>query len=621
MVRFATNLQTAVTTPSGPAARALQALGISEDYVRAHSDDLTGMLELVAQRLDQFAAGGNRAAIEAAILGQRMGPELTPILTKLAQEGFQGLIDKARETGDYMDDPTSKNAKKAAETFHEFSAAVTGLGNAAGTLLLPALTNIAELLTDIAEKTQAAIRNFQALGDVWAPFNNANKLAQRGRAGGDSAGPQDAFGGGAGFLLGAKPNAPSMAKPDASAAKQAAEMEDFLTQVFTQNQARQLQEVLQTNTQMAALDAAFYATKEEQVRADYAAGKITSEQEVTDLAALENQKYQAIVRGLEERRAFVVGDEQQQSAILSQEAVAYEKHLQTLLKLDEQYARQQKQIEDQAARDWEKALMPVEGFFSSMINSMISSHRTFAQAVLTATEQMVEREAADLLKMGLKWVVAEAVKTGAARTGAAARTTIGATENTSLFGQIGQALSRVLGFETSQTAATEAGEAARAAARTAAATASLAGDIALGFAEIEVDASVGAAAAFADSAELGPEGLAAAPAVAAATYAEILGFAAGMGGGVALAEGAWNIPGTMAATLHAGEAVLPRPFAEDYRANNGGAGGVTVNLHVNAVDGRSVKQFFKQNMPQLSSSIASAVRDGSAQFRGMVPVR
>ncbi|HLJ21020.1 MAG TPA: hypothetical protein VKU84_12510, partial [Stellaceae bacterium] len=368
-------------------------------------------------------------------------------------------------------------------------------------------------------------------------------------------------------------------------------------------------------------NAAFYATKEEQIRADYAAGKITSEQEVTDLAAAENEKYQATVRSLEERRQIMIGDDAAQAQILSQEAIAYQKHLQDLLKLDEQYARQQKQIEEKAARDWEKALQPVEQFFTSMIDNMISGHQRFSAAILSATTRMVEGEISDLAKMALRWVVNETLMTSSHHAGVAARTAADNAANTSFLGQIGQALSHVLGFETSQTAATEAGEAARAAARTAAATSSLAGDVALGFAQIEVDASTGAAAAFADSAQLGPAGLAAAPAVAAATYAEILGFAAGMGGGVALAQGAWEIPGTIAATLHQGEAVLPRPFADEYRANNGGGG---IHIHgplVQAVDTQTGVEFLLRNMPIIAQGLAREVRNGNSRLRAALPTR
>jgi hypothetical protein len=96
--------------------------------------------------------------------------------------------------------------------------------------------------------------------------------------------------------------------------------------------------------------------------------------------------------------------------------------------------------------------------------------------------------------------------------------------------------------------------------------------------------------------------------MAAEAYAVTMGFAAGMGG-VALDVGAWEIPGTMAATLHSGEMVVPATFASGLRAMTSGAGAaggtagtVSPNFNINALDARSVVALF--NNPNIMRQFA-----------------
>ncbi|HYN68822.1 MAG TPA: hypothetical protein VEX41_01265 [Candidatus Eisenbacteria bacterium] len=72
-----------------------------------------------------------------------------------------------------------------------------------------------------------------------------------------------------------------------------------------------------------------------------------------------------------------------------------------------------------------------------------------------------------------------------------------------------------------------------------------------------------------------------------------------------LEQGAWEIPNTMAAILHPGEMVVPRPFAEMLRGGAGGRGGTAVTI-VNNFNGPIYGT--EQTAKRLSDTIARQVR-------------
>jgi hypothetical protein len=91
--------------------------------------------------------------------------------------------------------------------------------------------------------------------------------------------------------------------------------------------------------------------------------------------------------------------------------------------------------------------------------------------------------------------------------------------------------------------------------------------------QIAAAAAEAAAWAFADSASTGPQGLAAAPGVAAAAAGTVMAYSAL----VPLAQGAWDTGQGGAAMLHADEMVVPATFASGIRSAMSGGGGATTN--------------------------------------------
>ena len=326
--------------------------------------------------------------------------------------------------------------------------------------------------------------------------------------------------------------------------------------------------------------------------------QISAGQKLTILKQLTDDEYAIDLNGLNKQLALLADQPVEYEKVYNQIRELKAKEVADLNALDLQAANDAKKAASQQVSAWKGAIDEVTSAESSFLSDYLTGRKTASQSVITLADQTalkeiqadagyyskkllyallgVQADASEAQGGFLVHALAETQKTAATTAGVAHRTTVEQAGNSSFIGQIGQSLAKWLGFETSKTAATTAGTAQRTATATTADTASLSEQVALGFAEIEVQASIAAASAFADSAMAGPAGLIAAPAAAATAYSTTMGFAAGMGGGVALDVGAWNIPGTMQATLHAGEAVVPADFASGLRASGSlGGGGKT----------------------------------------------
>ena len=281
----------------------------------------------------------------------------------------------------------------------------------------------------------------------------------------------------------------------------------------------------------------------------------------------------------------------------------------------DQLTKQQQKL----AASWLAMFRPINAAFDSSITGMIMGTTTWQKAVARIGQSIVAEEVGNALKIAENWAVTELVKTTATQQGAASRTAAENASQGSFLAMIAEQLARWLGLETGKTAATDTGEATRAATQTASSVAGLAAMVAQGFAQIEIDAAVAAAGAFAATAAIPIVGPERAPAAAAAAYAETIGWAAGMGGGIASAAGGmWEVPGTILSVLHPEESVIPAAVANPMRdffsggAATGGAGGGDIHIHgplVNAIDTQTGAQFLKNNMRAIAKGLATELRN------------
>lgn len=131
-----------------------------------------------------------------------------------------------------------------------------------------------------------------------------------------------------------------------------------------------------------------------------------------------------------------------------------------------------------------------------------------------------------------------------------------------------------------------------------------------GLASIESDAAQAAAGAYKAMVGIPYVGPIIAPAAAAVAFAAVGAYKAM----VSFDVGAWNIPQDVTARVHAGEMILPRPYAEDARRNGfiggaqGGGGGDT--FHVHAMDPVSFQDFLSRNPEAMAAGMRSMARSG-----------
>lgn len=91
----------------------------------------------------------------------------------------------------------------------------------------------------------------------------------------------------------------------------------------------------------------------------------------------------------------------------------------------------------------------------------------------------------------------------------------------------------------------------------------------------------------------------------------------GLASGITYAEsGAWHIPDNTLAYLHAGEMVVPKPFADSLRDSGGIGGGESFAITINAIDTQTGAKFLKAN----AASIASAISGQARNFNKNIPI-
>ena len=130
--------------------------------------------------------------------------------------------------------------------------------------------------------------------------------------------------------------------------------------------------------------------------------------------------------------------------------------------------------------------------------------------------------------------------------------------------------------------------------------------------QITANAATAASGAASSQASIPYVGPVLAAAAAAKMLALVLGFTS-----MASASGGWDVDQGGLSMIHAKEMVLPAHLAEGVRnmVSGGGSGksGGDVHLHVNAMDSRDVKSFFKKH----GNAVADSLKGPSRNFRGI----
>lgn len=122
------------------AGEAFQDLGIKLSDVKAHGNDMYGILEMIANKFQSMPDGPHKLAIAVELFG-RAGQELIPILNQ-GQAGLERFKGEAQSLGLVLDEAGVKRLEELHSKFVQLKGAVEGGGMAFTEALAPALEAI-----------------------------------------------------------------------------------------------------------------------------------------------------------------------------------------------------------------------------------------------------------------------------------------------------------------------------------------------------------------------------------------------------------------------------------------------------------------------------------------------
>lgn len=310
-------------------------------------------------------------------------------------------------------------------------------------------------------------------------------------------------------------------------------------------------------------DVTLIEMERDQLKTKKELGQISAQEELAGLQALAEQQYQIELKAAQDKADLIKDDVIAQQAAYDKIQAMAEKHAKDMAQINNQILIEEK-------KTWDKFSDPIKAAFSKSIDGIIQGTTSLSKA-LHNIFQSIALEFANLgVKMLADWIMKEVKMTAATILGTQERT---AAEETA------------------------AGESMVISAGTA-------------IKSIMNDAWEAMAGAYKAIAAIPIVGPFMAPVVAAGAFATVAGFA----GSIISAEGGYDIPKGLnpVAQLHQNEMVLPSKYADTIRAlsDGGGAGGAPVHVHINAMDAKSVRDYFKAN----SHTLAPALRNMARNF-------
>lgn len=361
------------------------------------------------------------------------------------------------------------------------------------------------------------------------------------------------------------------------------------------------------------------------------AGRMTEMQKLATLRDLTQASYAEMQKQLDAELARLAQGSKAWEKASQDKLLLKQQEATAMARLDDQMARESQRAAQQSARAWQSATDPMVSSFTGALRSMLTGQASFKDAMLQMVGDILLAEMEADIKAfahhalyaalgvkedqsaaqgGLLWMLfSQSQKTAATATGALARTSIEAGEAATAGGtKMAEVAAHVTG-EATKTAATATGATMRATVEATASTATAATNAMAMKGGIFNHAASAAAATFDSVAQIPLIGYLLAPAAAAATFAAVAVF----GGLLSFDVGAWNLPNDTIAKVHKGEMIVPANFSDGLRSaltggNAGGAegaqGNTSVHFHIQALDGASVKAFIKQHGRAIAETVA-----------------
>jgi hypothetical protein len=265
----------------------------------------------------------------------------------------------------------------------------------------------------------------------------------------------------------------------------------------------------------------------------------------------------------------------------------------------------------QQAKLWKTAIGEIEGAEGSFISDMISRRRSMSQSLLQIGGELLTKELTNDAKALTTRLLLRRSEEGQTRA---------MEEGGFLYHALfqNQKAAATITSEAAQTSATIAGAAARTSATAAAASVAHAQSAAIGGKTVLQDAAKAFSGTYSSVAQIPYVGWILAPAAAAAAYAAVAAYE----GLASLDTGAMNLSTDGMYKLHKGEAVVPRPYAEEARRSGtmpgmggggGKGGGDTHNYGPVTVADTSMRSLLanRSNQRAVFQSLATMARRGA----------
>lgn len=151
--RLAKTMKDSLRSATSEQALAFKELGISVTDAQGRLKPTSVILSELADRFSGMADGTNKAAIAAAIFGQRIGADMIPLLNQGAA-GIQKLKDEADQLRLVIDEKTGKAAERFNDTMANLRKLFTGVITVVTARLAPTLNVLAEFLLSAAKESK-----------------------------------------------------------------------------------------------------------------------------------------------------------------------------------------------------------------------------------------------------------------------------------------------------------------------------------------------------------------------------------------------------------------------------------------------------------------------------------
>lgn len=164
---FNKTLVESVNDPASRSAKIFQALGVSLVDAQGKLRASDAVMKDLADRFQGFEDNAGKARLAAELFGQKMGPDLLPLLN----QGAAG-IEKAGREANVVTERMSALAEQYHDNVTRLKTAISGMGFAIANEVLPNLAAFTQALADNAVEQKNVENRTQVLSNVFKGFAN-----------------------------------------------------------------------------------------------------------------------------------------------------------------------------------------------------------------------------------------------------------------------------------------------------------------------------------------------------------------------------------------------------------------------------------------------------------------